>query len=150
MPLFDAESVELILKPLTPMTRLPLASVVVLQNLRRARPGTGPGERLDFGRLVIDPLARRALRNGEAVELTSHQFSLLLVLARRAGRVQSRDQLMAALRGHGIEAFDRSIDVHISRIRAAIEDDPAQPQWIQTIRGEGYVFTLPETQHRRP
>ena len=74
------------------------------------------------------------------MRLTGHQFDLLVALASRAGRVLSRDALMEAVRGEALEAFDRSIDVHISRIRAAIEDDPKKPRHIVTVRGSGYVF----------
>ena len=77
---------------------------------------------------------------GSACDLTSYQFDLLSVLAQHPGRVLSRDQIMDALKGHPLEAFDRSIDVHISRIRAAIEDDPKEPRRILTVRGVGYVF----------
>jgi len=62
------------------------------------------------------------------------------VLARHPGRVLSRDQIMDALKGHGSDAFDRSIDVHVSRIRAAIEDDPRSPRRVLTVRGAGYLF----------
>ena len=75
--------------------------------------------------------------DGEPCDLTSHQFDLLVVLAERAGRVLSRDQIMEALRGRQLEAFDRSIDVHMSRIRAAIEDDAKNPKRILTVRGVG-------------
>jgi len=95
---------------------------------------------LRFGRLEIDRAAREARVDGKPCALTSHQFDLLRVLAERAGRVQSRDQLMQALRGEDLEEFDRSIDVHISRIRAAIEEDPRHPRRIRTIRAVGYVF----------
>ncbi len=77
---------------------------------------------------------------GKPCDLTGHQFDLLVVLARSAGRVLSRDQIMDALKGHPLEAFDRSIDVHISRIRAAIEDDAKNPRRVLTVRGSGYVF----------
>jgi DNA-binding response OmpR family regulator len=73
-------------------------------------------------------------------ELTSYQFDLLNVLAQSPGRVLSRDQIMDALKGHALDAFDRSIDVHVSRIRAAIEEDPKNPRRILTVRGAGYVF----------
>ena len=89
---------------------------------------------------MVDVGARQALLDGQACDLTSHQFDLLVVLARSAGRVLSRDQIMDALKGHPLEAFDRSIDVHISRIRAVIEDDPKNPQRVITVRGTGYVF----------
>ena len=107
--------------------------------LRRAAPDGGD-EQLVFGRLVIDLAAHQARLDGKACDLTAHQFELLVVLARAAGRVLSRDQIMDALKGHSLEAFDRSIDVHISRIRAVIEDDPRNPQRVLTVRGSGYLF----------
>ena len=97
-------------------------------------------EVLQFGRLEIDVSARQAKLDGQVSDLTSYQFDLLLVLARAPGRVLSRDQIMDALKGHPLEAFDRSIDVHVSRIRAAIEDDPKVPRRILTVRSVGYVF----------
>jgi two-component system phosphate regulon response regulator OmpR len=108
--------------------------------LRRAAPGGGDEELLAFGRLVVDLGARQARLDDRPCELTAYQFDLLVVLARAAGRVLSRDQIMDALKGHALEAFDRSIDVHVSRIRAAIEDDPRQPRRLLTVRGAGYVF----------
>ena len=78
--------------------------------------------------------------DGEERPLTGYQFALLLTLAERAGRVLSRDALMDLMKGEKLEAFDRSVDVHISRIRAAIEDDPKKPRRILTVRGAGYVF----------
>ena len=108
--------------------------------LRRTGPDEGVSEVLVFGRLSIDLAAREARLEGRVCDLTSHQFDLLVVLARAAGRVLSRDQIMDALRGHPLEAFDRSIDVHVSRIRAVIEDDPRHPQRLLTVRGTGYVF----------
>lgn len=98
------------------------------------------GNILEFDNLRILPDARQVLCNQELVELSSHQFDLLLALANNAGRVLSRDQIMQHLRGHDNDAFDRSIDVHISRIRAAIEPNPKKPQRIVTVRGVGYVF----------
>jgi len=96
--------------------------------------------RLRFGRLEIDRDARVAQLGGQVCPLTAYQFDLLVVLAERAGRVLSRDQLIDALKGRSHEPFDRSIDVHIGRLRAAIEDDPKQPRRIITVRGSGYVF----------
>jgi two-component system phosphate regulon response regulator OmpR len=107
--------------------------------LRRAR-GEPASEVLRFGRLEIDTAARQVRLDGEARSLTSHQFALLLALAQHAGRVMSRDALMDLLRNERLDAFDRSIDVHISRIRAAIEDDPKKPRRVITVRGAGYVF----------
>ncbi|HEU0282765.1 MAG TPA: response regulator transcription factor [Gallionella sp.] len=106
--------------------------------LRRGRPGGS--EILRFGRLEIDRGARLALVDGKPCEMTSYQFDLLVTLADRPGRVMSREQLLDAMKGEPMDAFDRSIDVHISRIRAAIEDDPKHPRRIITLRGAGYVF----------
>jgi DNA-binding response OmpR family regulator len=114
--------------------------------LRRSKvaPDTAKGAPLDFGRLRIDAPGRLVWKDGEARRLTGYQFDLLVHLASHAGRVVSRDQLVEAVRGDDLQAFDRSIDVHISRIRAVLEDDPKDPQWIRTIRGTGYVFSRPE------
>lgn len=95
---------------------------------------------LRFGSLEIDRDARTVQVAGQAAELTSYQFDLLVALAERAGRVLTRDQIMEAVRGRELEAFDRSIDVHMGRIRAAIEVDPKAPKRILTVRGVGYVF----------
>ena len=123
-------------KPFEP--RELLARVKAL--LRRAAPEPGDDEVLTFGRLEVDLGARQARLGGVPCDLTSHQFDLLTVLARSPGRVLSRDQIMDTLKGHPLEAFDRSIDVHISRIRAVIEDDPKVPTRVLTVRGAGYVF----------
>ena len=108
--------------------------------LRRAAPAQAESEVLRFGRLEIALGERAARLSGQPCELTSHQFDLLVVLAQSPGRVLSRDQIMDALKGHPLDAFDRSIDVHISRIRAVIEDDPKAPRRVLTVRGAGYVF----------
>jgi DNA-binding response OmpR family regulator len=113
-----------------------------LRAILRRRRGSG-GDRsasLQFGRLEIDQAARVTRLDGEPRSLTSYQFDLLCVLAENAGRVLSRESLMDSVKGEPLEAFDRSIDVHISRIRAAIEDDPKHPRRIVTVRGVGYVF----------
>jgi DNA-binding response OmpR family regulator len=101
---------------------------------------------LRFGKLSVDPAAREVRVNNVLVELTSHQFALLWILVERRGRVQSRDQLMEAVRGTEFDVFDRSIDVHISRIRSAIEDNPRRPRFIKTVRAEGYIFTVPDSE----
>jgi DNA-binding response OmpR family regulator len=93
-----------------------------------------------FGTLEIDRDARVVTLAGSARELTSYQFDLLVAMAERAGRVLSRDQIMEAVRGRELEAFDRSIDVHMGRIRSAIEVDAKDPKRILTVRGVGYVF----------
>lgn len=129
-------------KPFEP--RELLARVKAL--LRRAAPEPGDDEVLRFGRLEIDLGAREARLSGFRCDLTSHQFDLLVVLAQSPGRVLSRDQIMDALKGHPMEAFDRSIDVHISRIRAVIEEDVKNPKRVLTVRGTGYVFARRQDQ----
>ncbi len=108
--------------------------------LRRKGGTAAKADVLRFGRLEIDKGARVVRIDGEERAITSYQFAILLALAERAGRVLSRDALMDVLKGEKLEAFDRSVDVHISRIRAAIEDDPKKPRRILTLRGTGYVF----------
>ena len=123
-------------KPFEP--RELLARVKAL--LRRAAAPDADGAVLRFGRLEIDLGAHSAYLDGQSCDLTAHQFALLAVLAKSPGRVLSRDQIMDALVGHPLDVFDRSIDVHISRIRAVIEDDPKAPRRILTVRGVGYLF----------
>jgi len=106
--------------------------------LRRGR--TRNSETLAFGRLEIDKGARAIRLDGVEKPVTSYQFALLAALAENAGRVLSRESLMDLVKGEPLEAFDRSIDVHVSRLRAAIEDDPKKPRRIITVRGAGYVF----------
>ena len=109
---------------------------------RKTEPDSPAGAHavLQFGSLEIDRDARTVAVAGVPSELTSYQFDLLVTLAERAGRVLTRDQIMEAVRGRELDAFDRSIDVHMGRIRAAIEQDPKTPKRILTVRGVGYVF----------
>ncbi len=116
----------------------------IRRSLRRAAgPLNEPANVLRFGRLEVDRDARMVRLSGDDKILTSHQFAILLAMAERPGRVLSREQIIDAARGGPQEydpAFDRSIDVHIGRIRAAIEDDAKAPRRIITVRGAGYVF----------
>ena len=126
-------------KPFEPRELLARIRAILL------RRGDGPTalpmhQLMRFGSLEIDRDSRNVSVAGQAVELTSYQFDLLVALAERAGRVLTRDQIMEAVRGRELEAFDRSIDVHMGRIRAAIEADPKTPRRILTVRGVGYVF----------
>ena len=108
--------------------------------MRRRRGATAPNAVLRFGRLEIDQGSRMVRVDGEEKLMTSHQFNLLVALAENAGRVMDRERLMDLVKGEELEAFDRSIDIHVSRIRSAIEDDPKHPRRIITVRGSGYVF----------
>jgi DNA-binding response OmpR family regulator len=127
-------------KPFNPRELLARLRAVLRRRAGVATPA------LSFGRLEIDPQARQVRLDGRERPLTSHQFDLLLALAESAGRVLSRETLMQRVRGEGLDAFDRSIDVHVSRIRAAIEDDPRRPRRILTVRGAGYVFARRQDQ----
>jgi len=109
--------------------------------LRRGRVAAPAGTRLSVGHLQIDFDAREVTVDGRRAALTAYEFDLLAALARAAGRVLSRDQLLDALKGTSWESFDRSIDVHISKLRAKLESNPKEPRYIKTVRGAGYVLT---------
>ena len=108
--------------------------------LRRTAPATAGRPRFRTGQLEIDFDAREVVVDGTRVVLTHYEFELLAVLARSAGRVLSREQVLDGLKGQEYEAFDRSIDVHVSKLRAKIERDPKAPRYIKTVRGVGYAL----------
>jgi DNA-binding response OmpR family regulator len=110
----------------------------------------GSADVMRFGRLDIDLGSCEVQLDGETCPLTSHQVALLTVLAKNAGRVMTRESIMDQLKGETLDAFDRSIDVHISRIRSAIEDDPKRPRRVITIRGVGYLFAKIQDQEDGP
>lgn len=113
---------------------------------RRARGATGPAKKhLSVGRVVIDPESMSATLDGTRLALTTYEFMLLRALAERAGRVLTREQLVDIVRGSAEEAFDRSVDVHISHLRAKLGDDPRNPTLIKTVRGVGYMLALERT-----
>jgi two-component system, OmpR family, phosphate regulon response regulator OmpR len=126
-------------KPFEPRELLARLRAILRRSRATPRTGSSP-DVLRYGRLEIDRGSREVRLDGAPCPLTGYQFALLLALAEHAGRVMSRDALMDAVKGEQFEAFDRSIDVHISRIRAVIEDDPKKPRRVITIRGTGYVF----------
>jgi len=124
-------------KPFSPRELLARIRAVT----RRAKGRAGPALRpLKVGGLVIDPSARSVSLRGRPVELTAYEFALLHALAGRAGRILSRDQLMEFARGSAEDSFDRSVDVHVSRLRQKLGDDPKRPRLIKTVRGAGYVL----------
>jgi two-component system, OmpR family, phosphate regulon response regulator OmpR len=108
--------------------------------LRRAQPAGEAHRVFRSGGLSIDFDAREVAVDGARQVLTHFEFELLATLARAAGRVLSREHLMDALKGEEFESFDRSIDVHISKLRAKLEDNPKEPRYIRTVRGVGYVL----------
>jgi DNA-binding response OmpR family regulator len=128
-------------KPFEPRELLARIRAVLRRGGDASEAATAGGHKvMRFGALEIDRDARSVSVSGKLCELTSYQFDLLVALADRAGRVLSRDQIMEAVRGRELEAFDRSIDVHMGRIRSAIELDAKDPKRILTVRGVGYVF----------
>lgn len=111
-----------------------------LRAILRRGADSSPSDKMRFGMLEIDAGTMEARLRDRPCNLTAHQFKLLEAMARSPGRVLSREYLMDHVKGENLEAFDRSIDVHISRIRAEIEDDPKKPRRVITVRGAGYVF----------
>ena len=111
--------------------------------VRRARGGSGPrAELLTVGPLKIDTASRTVTLRDRGINVTSYEFALLRALAERPGRVLSREQILDLARGTTEETFDRSIDVHVSRLRQKLESDPRHPSLLKTIRGLGYVLVV--------
>lgn len=108
--------------------------------LRRADATLGGGEMITAGDIEIDIPKRRVVVNGEAVELTSTEFDVLLILARQPGRIYTRAQLLDAVHGVSFESYERSVDAHIKNIRRKIEPDPKRPSRVLTVYGVGYKF----------
>ena len=124
-------------KPFSPRELLARMRAVV----RRARGRAGPSlEVVRVGELTVEPASRRATYQGRDVSLTGYEFAILKALAERAGRVLSREQLMEMAKGSAEESFDRSVDVHVSRLRQKLGDDPKHPRLIKTVRGAGYLL----------
>lgn len=104
------------------------------------------GEKVAVGDVELDPASRVVRRSGEPVELTSVEFALLEALMRAAGQVVTREQLAQNVLGRRFMPYDRSIDVHVSKLRRKLGDQSADAERIKTIRGVGYVFTRPEAE----
>jgi len=135
-------------KPFNPRELLARIQAV----LRRRPPSAPPGapatepQVVEFGSFRLDLAARSLTKNGQDVALTTGEFALLKVLVQHPRAPLSRDKLMELARGREFGAFDRSIDVQVSRLRKLIEPDPAKPVHIQTVWGFGYVF-IPDGKH---
>ncbi len=108
--------------------------------LRRANPAREGEARIERGALALDPRTREVTLAGQPVRLTSYEFELLRLLMLEAGRVLSRDRILDKLKGEEFESFDRSIDVHVSRLRQKLGDNPREPRLIKTVRGVGYLL----------
>jgi len=127
-------------KPFEPRELLARLRALLRRQQATAIASSAAARVLHFGRLEINLDARTVRLDGQERIVTAYQFNLLAAMAERAGHVLSREQLLDALKGEALDAFDRSIDVHIGRLRTVIEDDPKQPKRIITVRGAGYVF----------
>jgi two-component system response regulator CpxR len=116
--------------------------------LRRSQGDTqsAAGEKVTVGDVELDPASRVVRRAGDPVELTSVEFALLEALMRAAGQVVTREQLAQNVLGRRFMPYDRSIDVHVSKLRRKLGDQSADAERIKTIRGVGYVFTRPEAE----
>jgi len=129
-------------KPFSPRELLARIKAV----LRRLEPGVkataggSEGLRVEAGNLVLDKARQMLLIEGKEVQLSSTEYRVLRVLMENPNRVLSRDQIMTLAQGKDFMAFDRSIDVHISKLRAKLESDPRSPKRIKTIWGSGYMF----------
>ena len=131
-----------IVKPVQP--RLLLARIKALLRRAPAAGGSAPpsdDDALAFGQFRISQATRTAHLGAEAIDLTTAEFDLLWLLARHAGNILSRDDLLQQLRGIGFDGLDRSIDARISRLRKKLGDDPDNPTRIKTVRGKGYLFS---------
>ena len=129
-------------KPFNPRELLARINAVLRRRSADEAPGApaGDAEPVSFGEFVLDLATRTLTRAGEPVALTTGEFAVLKAFARHPRVPLSREKLMEMARGREYEAFDRSLDVQISRLRKLIEADPAKPRHIQTVWGLGYVF----------
>jgi two-component system phosphate regulon response regulator OmpR len=129
-------------KPFNPRELLARIHAVLRRRPAQEVPGAPSREpqSVTFGPFEFDLAARRLSRNGEPVPLTTGEFSMLKALVRHPRQPMSRDKLAQLARGRDFEPYDRSLDVQVSRLRKLIEPDPAQPRYIQTVWGVGYVF----------
>lgn len=126
-------------KPFSP--RELVARIQALVRRAEGRAGPQSGE-IRAGRLTLDTASLRATLDGNALNLTGYEFALLRALAEHAGRVLTRERLLDLARGNAEEAFDRSIDVRISRLRSKLGDDSRNPRLLKTIRGSGYMLVV--------
>ena len=118
----------------------PRELVARIQTVLRRLNRVPPDELLQFGELEIDVPKHKVQLRGEAVQLTTTEFIALTFLARNPGRVLDRDQILDELKGIEADAFNRTVDIVMSRLRQKLQDDPKLPTFIKTIWGAGYVF----------
>ncbi len=129
-------------KPFSPRELLARIQAVLRRLEPEMKPAAGEreGQRVEAGNLLLDKAKQTLLIEGKEVALSSTEYRVLKVLMENPNRVLSRDQIMTLAQGKDFMAFDRSIDVHISKLRAKLESDPRSPKRIKTIWGSGYMF----------
>jgi DNA-binding response OmpR family regulator len=118
----------------------PRELVARIQSVLRRTQQRSDNQILTFDRLTIDMDKRIALLDGNPLDLTTNEFMALALLARNAGKVLNRDQILQELRGMDCDAFNRSVDIAVSRLRQKLKDNPKSPEFIKTVWGSGYVF----------
>ncbi len=127
-------------KPFNPRELLARIRAVLRRNAGHTEKAVGNPEEYAFGAFVVDLAAQRLLREGIEIPLTHAEYALLKIFIEHPNRALSRDQIMDWLKGFERDPFDRSIDVRVTRLRRKIEDDPANPVYIRTVWGQGYLF----------
>jgi DNA-binding response OmpR family regulator len=127
-------------KPFSPRELLARIRALLRRAGSAAHADEPAAQQFSFGAFVLDDAARRLLRDGVEVPLNGAEFDLLSIFVKHPNRVLSRDDLVGWLKGHERDAFDRSVDVRVTRLRRTIEVDPGHPQFVRTVRGEGYLF----------
>lgn len=131
-------------KPFSPRELLARLRAVTRRATRTTRPEADAPEEIAVGLLRVNLGTRTAVLDDNPLALTPVEFDMLASLARSAGRVKSRDQLLEEIRERSYEVFDRSIDVHVSALRKKLGDDPREPRFIRTVRSAGYMFIDPD------
>jgi DNA-binding response OmpR family regulator len=122
----------------------------ILRRTKRGDKSSTPPEILRVGDIELDPATRIVRQAGNPVELTSVEFNLLEVLLREAGRVVTRERLVNAVLSRKFSPFDRSIDMHVSKVRKKLGDSERAPEHIKTVRGVGYIFARPREARSAP
>ncbi len=131
-------------KPFNPRELVARIRAILRRTRSSERSGGGQSEILRVGEVELDPATRTVLQKGKPVELTSVEFNLLHVLLREAGRVVARERLVDIVLSRKFSPFDRSIDMHVSKIRKKLGESDSGVDHIKTVRGVGYIFTRPQ------
>ncbi len=137
-------------KPFNPRELLARIRAILRRSQQTVSTETAAGQKITIGEVTLDPASRTVRRSGEPVELTSVEFSLLEILMRAAGHVVTREQIANDVLGRKFMAYDRSIDMHVSKIRRKLGPQADGDERIKTIRGVGYIYARPEESRETP